>query len=62
MLPATPPGKLLTGAKSFASEEFALKHSYAMVLQTEEPHPHIHMVVKALSRWGIDFLIVPDLR
>src|SRR5262249_28865106 len=36
-----------------AREEFALKHRYAMVLHTDEPHPHVHMVVKAVSEQGI---------
>lgn len=38
--------------KSFAREEFALKHRYAMVLHTDEPHPHVHVVVKAVSEQG----------
>jgi hypothetical protein len=38
--------------KNFAREEFALKHRYAMVLHTDEPHPHVHMVVKAVSEQG----------
>jgi hypothetical protein len=39
----TPPGKVLAAVKNFAREEFALKHPYAMVLHTDEPHPHVHM-------------------
>lgn len=38
--------------KNFAREEFALKHRYAMVLHTDEPHPHVHMVVKAMGADG----------
>src|SRR6185312_8843789 len=30
----------------------ALKHRYAMVLHTDEPHPHVHMVVRAVSEQG----------
>ena len=48
----TPPRKVLEAAKNFAREEFALKHRYAFVLHTDEPHPHVHMVVKALSEQG----------
>src|SRR5205807_4046396 len=33
-------------------EEFGLKHRYAMVLHTDEPHPHVHVVVKAISEQG----------
>ena len=45
----TPPDKVLVAVKNFAREEFGLKHRYAMVLHTDEPHPHVHMVVKAIS-------------
>src|SRR5579885_493567 len=48
----TPPQKVLEAVKSFAREEFALKHRYVMVLHTDEPHPHVHMVVKAVSEQG----------
>jgi hypothetical protein len=48
----TPPDKVLTAVKNFAREEFALRHRYAMVLHTDEPHPHVHMVVKATSEHG----------
>jgi hypothetical protein len=49
----TPPDKVLAAVRNFAREEFGLKHRYAMVLHTDEPHPHVHMVVKALSEQGI---------
>jgi hypothetical protein len=48
-----PPDKVLSAVKNFAREEFALKHRYAMVLHTDEPHPHVHMVVKAVSEQGV---------
>ena len=48
----TPPDKVLAAVKNFAREEFGLKHRYAMVLHTDEPHPHVHMVVKAVSKEG----------
>ena len=48
----TPPQKVLEAVKSFAREEFALKHRYLMVLHTDEPHPHVHMVVRAVSEQG----------
>ena len=53
MPPGTPPGKVLAAVKNFAREEFALKHRYAMVLHTDEPHPHVHIVVKAVSEQGV---------
>jgi hypothetical protein len=49
----TPPDKVLAAVKNFAREEFALKHRYAMVLHTDEPHPHVHVVVKAISEQGV---------
>jgi transposase-like protein len=48
----TPPDKVLSAVKNFAREEFGLKHRYAMVLHTDEPHPHVHIVVKAVSEVG----------
>lgn len=48
----TPPQKVLAAVRDFAREEFGLKHRYAMVLHTDEPHPHVHVVVKALSEDG----------
>ena len=52
MPPGTPPKKVLEAVKNFAREEFALKHRYAMVLHTDEAHPHVHMVIKAVSEQG----------
>jgi hypothetical protein len=49
----TPPEKVLAAVKNFAREEFGLKHRYGMVLHTDEPHPHVHMVVKAVSEQGV---------
>ena len=49
----TGPDKVLTAVKNFAREEFALKHRYALVLHTDEPHPHVHMVLKAVSEQGV---------
>jgi hypothetical protein len=48
----TPPERVLTAVQNFAREEFALKHRYAMVLHTDEPHPHVHLVLKAVSEQG----------
>jgi len=53
MPPGTPPVKVLAAVRHFAREEFALKHRYAMVLHTDVPHPHVHMVVKSVSEQGI---------
>lgn len=49
----TPPDKVLSAVRDFAREEFGLKHRYAMVLHTDEPHPHVHVVVKTVSEDGV---------
>jgi Relaxase/Mobilisation nuclease domain len=49
----TPPQKVLAAVKAFAREEFGARHRYAMVFHTDEPHPHVHMVVKAVSEEGV---------
>lgn len=48
----TPPDKVLKAVQNFCREEFALKHRYAMALHTDEPHPHVHVVLKAVSEQG----------
>jgi len=48
----TPPDKVLAGARRFALENFGLQHRYAMVLHTDQEHPHVHMVVKAEGNDG----------
>ena len=53
MPPGTPAKGALEAARNFAREEFALKHRYALVLHTDEPHPHVHLVVKAISEQGV---------
>jgi hypothetical protein len=53
MPPGTPPKKVLAAVKNFAREEFGLQHRYAMVLHMDEPHPHVHLVVKAISERGV---------
>jgi hypothetical protein len=52
MAKGTPPDKLLAATRVFAREQFALRHRYAMVLHTDQDHPHVHVVVKAESEQG----------
>jgi type IV secretory pathway VirD2 relaxase len=52
MPPGAPPAKVLQAVHRFALNEWALKHRYAMVLHTNEAHPHVHVVVKAMSEQG----------
>ena len=53
MPPGTPEKGVREAARNFAREQFALKHRYALVLHTDEPHPHVHLVVKAVSEQGV---------
>ena len=48
----TSPQKLLAATREFAREEFALQHRYALVLHTDQEHPHVHLVVSAHKREG----------
>jgi relaxase-like protein len=47
----TPPDKVLAAARQFARQKFA-RHRYAMVLHTDQKHPHVHLVVKAENELG----------
>ena len=48
----TSPNRLLAASRDFAREEFALMHRYAMVLHTDQAHPHVHLVVSAYNLEG----------
>jgi hypothetical protein len=52
MPPGTPPDKVLAAVRNFAREEFWGQHRYAFVLHTDEAHPHVHLVLKAVSERG----------
>lgn len=60
MPPPTPPNKVLAAARQFAQEKFS-QHRYAMVLHTDQPNPHVHMVVKAESEFGRRLHIDKDM-
>ena len=53
MPPGTPPEKVLGAVRNFAREEFWGQHRYAFVLHTDEAHPHVHLVLKAVNEQGI---------
>jgi hypothetical protein len=48
----TLPEKVLAAARAFAREKFGVRHRYAMVLHTDQAHPHVHVVVKAENEHG----------
>jgi hypothetical protein len=52
MPPGTPPTKVLEAVRNFAREEFWGAHRYAFVLHTDEAHPHVHLVLKAVNEEG----------
>lgn len=49
----TPPDKVLGAVRNFAREEFYGQHRHAFVLHTDENHPHVHLVLKAVSEQGV---------
>ncbi len=53
MPPGTPPDKVLGAVRNFAREEFWGQHRYAFVLHTDEAHPHVHLVLKAINEQGV---------
>jgi hypothetical protein len=53
MPPGTPPEKVLEAVRNCAREEFWGQHRYAFVLHTDEPHPHVHLVLKAVNEQGL---------
>lgn len=53
MLTGTPPDKVLAAVRNLAREEFWGQHRYAFVLHTDEDHPHVHLVLKAVSEQGV---------
>jgi hypothetical protein len=57
MPPGTPPDKVLGAVRNFAREEFWGQHRYAFVLHTDEAHPHVHLVLKAVNEQGMRFNI-----
>jgi hypothetical protein len=52
MPPGTSPAKVLQAVQKLALNEWALQHRYAMALHTDEEHPHVHVIVKAVSEQG----------
>jgi hypothetical protein len=48
----TPANGVLQAARTFAREQFALRHRYALVLHTDQPQPHVHITVKSMSEQG----------
>lgn len=49
----TPSEKVLGAVRNLAREEFWGQHRYALVLHTDEDHPHVHMILKAVSEQGV---------
>lgn len=49
----TPPEKLLEASRNFAKEQLAPLHRYALALHTDERHPHVHLVIRAMNEKGV---------
>jgi Relaxase/Mobilisation nuclease domain len=52
MPPGTPPHLLLKAVRKLTRTQFGSDHRHALVLHTDEPHPHVHVIVKAMSEQG----------
>ena len=48
----TPAAKVLAATQGFCREQLAFKYRYVLALHTDEPHPHVHVIVKAVSEQG----------
>jgi len=49
----TPPERLLAAVRNFAQQQFTDRHRYVLAIHTDEPHPHVHMVLKASVEGGL---------
>jgi hypothetical protein len=52
MPPSTPATKVLQAVRKLAVNEWQLKHRYSMTLHTDDHHPHVHVVLKAMGEGG----------
>jgi hypothetical protein len=52
MPPGTPAGSVLKAVRQLARDEWQLKHRFAVALHTDQPHPHVHVVLRATSEEG----------
>jgi hypothetical protein len=48
----TPSGLVLKAVRKLARDQFGSTYRHALVLHTDEPHPHVHVVVKATGEHG----------
>jgi len=48
----TAPAKVQAAVRGFAREQFGLEHRYALVLHTDQDHPHVHLAVKVVGESG----------
>jgi len=44
--------KVHSAVRNFCREQFTLQHRHVLALHTDEPHPHVHAVIKAVSEQG----------
>lgn len=48
----TAPDRVQAAVRTFAREQFGVQHRYALVLHTDQHHPHVHLAVKAVGENG----------
>jgi hypothetical protein len=48
----TPANLVLRAVRKLAWDQFGSTYRHALVLHTDEPHPHVHVVVKAIGEHG----------
>jgi len=53
MPPGTPPKGVLEAARELRTRGICLEASLCARPHTDEPHPHVHLVVKAVSEQGV---------
>lgn len=47
------PQKVLAAVRKLGLNEWALQHRYALALHIDKPHPHVHVILKAVSEEGV---------
>jgi hypothetical protein len=53
MPPGTDAHSVWKAVNKLAANEWALQHRYVMTLHTDDAHPHVHVVLKAVSEQGV---------
>ncbi|MDB6014058.1 MAG: relaxase [Gammaproteobacteria bacterium] len=60
MPPGTPPPLLLEAVRKLARMQFGSDHRHALILHTDEPHPHVHVIATERAVRGQNKTPKPD--